>query len=194
MAVVTSTALAIAAVSIAAVGTGVAVYGQMEAAKTAKEMGEYNAKLAESQAAQVDMDARESIRRRREQNRKFMGSQRTAYAKSGVTIEGSPLEVMAETSGILELEALDASRQASQQSLALKGQAAYDRRVGSNQARAAYIGAGSSLLSGAANTAYMGAQFSNSGAFSGTTSQSQKQLAIARTGSSGSASIRAAGY
>lgn len=153
MAVATTTALAIASLSLAAIGTGVAVYGQMEAAKSAKEMGEYNAKLAENQAAQVDMEARESVRRRREQNRRFMAMQRTAYAKSGVTIEGTPLEVMAETAGILELEALDASRQASQQSMALRGQAAYDRRVGSTQARAAYIGAGASLLSGVAGMA-----------------------------------------
>jgi hypothetical protein len=160
MAYVTSTWLAIAAITASVAGTGVAVYGQQQAAKTAKEMGEYNAKLAESQAAQVDMDARESVKRRREQNRRFLGMQRTAYAKSGVTIDGTPLEVMAETAGILELEALDASRQATQQTRALRAQGAYDRRVGSNQARAAYIGAGSSLLSGTSNTAYMGYQVS----------------------------------
>jgi hypothetical protein len=146
-----ATALAFASLAVAAVGTGIAFYGQRQAAKSAKEMGEYNAKLAENQAQQVDMDARESVKRRREQNRRFMGMQRTAYAKSGVTIEGSPLEVMAETAGILELEALDASRLAEQQGRALRGQAALDRRVGSTQARAYNIGAGASLLSGAAN-------------------------------------------
>jgi hypothetical protein len=182
--------LATAAIVVGAIGTGVAVYGQVEAAQTAKKMGEYNAKLAESQAAQIDLDSRESVKRRREQNRRFLGTQRTAYAKSGVTIEGSPLEVMAETAGILELEALDASRQATQQTRALRAQGAYDRQVGSNQARAAYIGAGSSLLSGAGNTAYMGSQLSSSRAAAG----QSKSLATARSGSTGSASIRAAGY
>jgi|SRR5215217_1913032 len=163
MAVISSTVLAAAAIASAVIGTGVAVYGQVQAAKTAKEMGEYNAKLAENQAQQVDMDARESVKRRREQNRRFQGMQRTAFAKSGVSIEGSPLEVMAETAGILELEALDASRQASQQTSALRAQGAYDRRVGSTQARAAYIGAGASLLAGASNIAGSSATYRSQG-------------------------------
>lgn len=163
MAVFTATTLAAIAIGTAVVGTGLAVYGQVQQAKTAKEMGEYNAKLAEQQALQVDMDARESVRRRREQNKRFLASQTSAYAKAGVTIEGSPLEVQAETAGILELEALDASRQAQQQQSALYGQAAYDRRVGSTQARAAYIGAGASLLSGISGVAGASATYRNQG-------------------------------
>ena len=145
----------VTAVAVTLVGTSVTVYGQVQAAKTAKETGEYNAKLAENQAQQVDLDSRESLRRKREQNQRFLGTQRAAYANSGVTIEGSPLSVMAETAGILELDALDAKRQANQQGNAYMAQAAYDRKVGANQATADYIGAGGSLLSGTANAGYM---------------------------------------
>lgn len=141
------------AVTAAVVGTGLAYYGQMEQAKTAEQAGEYNAKLAEQQALQAEMDSRESIKRRREQNRRFLGSQRSRIAKSGVTIEGSPLEVMADTAGILELETLDADRQARQQASGLRAQGAMDRYTGNRAATGARIGAGASLLTGVSSAA-----------------------------------------
>ena len=91
--------LAIAAVSLAAVGTGVAVYGQVKQAETAKKMGEYNAKLAENQALQTEMDSREQLRRTSIGNKRIMATQRVSYAKAGVDTAGTPLAVMAETAG-----------------------------------------------------------------------------------------------
>jgi len=164
MAFFTATTLAVASLATAAIGTGLAVYGQMQQAQTAKAAGAYNAKLAEQQALQTEMDSRESIKRRRAQNKRFLGSQRSAIAKSGVTIEGSPLEVMAETAGILELDALDASRQARQRAAGLRAEGAMARFTGGRQATAAYIGAGSSLLSGAAGITGDAYQFHQSGA------------------------------
>lgn len=113
------TTLAVASLATAAVGTGVAVYGQMQQAKTAKKVGEYtaqtaeanakataeaaeyNAQLAEVQALQTEMDSRENIRRKRLENSRYQKSQRARFAKAGVTEEGSPLEVMAETAKLL---------------------------------------------------------------------------------------------
>lgn len=165
MAFFTMTTLAVASLALAAVGTGVAVYGQMEQAKTAKAMGRYNAQVAENQALQTEMDARESVKRKREQNSRLISTQRAGYAASGVTIDGSPLEVMADTAGILELETLDYSRQQRQQAASLRAQGAADLAMGANQARAAYIGAGASLLSGAGSAAGSAYEFNKSGAF-----------------------------
>jgi hypothetical protein len=163
MAALTSIALA-----AAVVGTGVAVYGQVQQAKTAKAVGAYNAKLAENQALQAEMDAAENTRRKRKENRRLLATQRSRLAKAGVMEAGTPLEVMAETAGNLELETLDYARSIRMQASGLRAQGAMDRVMGSAQARAAYIGAGASLLSGASSVAGMSYEFQQSGAFTPT--------------------------
>jgi hypothetical protein len=128
-------------------------------------MGRYNAKLAENQALQTEMDAAENIRRKRSENRRMLATQRSRYAKAGVLMEGTPLELLAESAGNLELEVLDYDRQQRMQAAGLRAQGAADLALGANQARAAMIGAGSSLLSGASSMAGNAFMFQQSGAF-----------------------------
>lgn len=194
------TTLALASLATAAVGTGVAVYGQVQAGKTAKAVGkynsaldeqnaqevarsaEYNAKLQEVEAVQVEMDSRENIRRKREENKRYASTQRARFASSGVTEQGSPLEVMAETAALLEMDAQEVNRQAQVNAARLragaaetrrtglfqqsqyKAQAGFDRAYGSAQARAANIGAASTLLAGASSMAGAAYNFKKVGA------------------------------
>lgn len=146
-------ALTALAIGATVVGAGLSFYGQMHAGAQAKATGEYNAKLAEQQAQQTELEARETTRRRRLENKRFLGSQRSQYAASGVLIEGTPLEVMSETAGILELEALDYTRQQTAAAQQLRSQGAASRLYGSAQQQASRIGAYGSLLSGTAQTA-----------------------------------------
>lgn len=152
--------LAWGALIVAVVGTGVSVASNVQQAKTAEATGKYNAKVAENQALQTEMDAAESIKRKRRENKRLLATQRSRYAKAGVVEEGTPLELLAETAGLLELEALDYDRQKRMEAAGLRAQGAADRALGSNQARAGYLNAGSTLLSGTANAAYMGSQIS----------------------------------
>lgn len=154
---------AITAVALVAVGTGVSVYGQVTAASQARSIGKYNAKVAENQAKQVEMDAAESIRRKRKENKRLLATQRGRYAKAGVVMEGTPLELLAESAGNLELEVLDYNRQAQLEQQNLRAQGAMDRAMGSMQARGAYIGAGATLLSGAGQAAGMAAMSGGGG-------------------------------
>jgi hypothetical protein len=66
-----------------------------------------NAAQYEQQALRVEQEARERASRMRDENSRLMGAQRARYAKSGVTSAGSPLAVMAETAGLLELGVAD---------------------------------------------------------------------------------------
>jgi len=162
------TALAIGSLIVGAVGTGLAYKGQKDAAKTTAAVGEYNAKISEADAAQLDMEARETLRRRREANTSFLSSQRSKYVASGVVADtGTPLEVQAETAGILELDALDQARQARVQAQRLRTGAVVERITGQAQARAYNTAAGVSLLQGAASAMRGGASLYNSGAFGG---------------------------
>ena len=148
---------AVTAISLAVVSTGLSVYGQMEAAATAKKVGKYNAKVAENQALQTEMDAAENIRRQRIANRKAMSMQIGKFAKAGVVInEGTPLELLSESAATLELEVQDYNRNARVQGQNLRAQGAMSIYTGKQQAQAYQIGAASTLLSGASSVAGMG--------------------------------------
>jgi len=200
MAFVTATTLAVASLATAAVGTGVAVYGQAQQAKAANraanynaQVGEmnarqvsdtaaYNAKVLEQQAIQKEMDGRENIRRKREENRRYLSTQRGRFATSGVTNEGSPLLVMGETASLLEMDAQEINRttqiesariragaaeevrQGAFQSTQYRNQAGLDLLYGRQASSAARIGMASTLLSGASSSLGSYATFKKTGA------------------------------
>lgn len=147
MAAFSSIALGIAAAASVA-GAGIAAYGSYQQGKTAKRVAEFNAKVAENEAVQEDMDSREATRRERVHNRRLASRQRARIAKSGLVETGSPLEVMAEDAGRMELAALDQRRNSRMRQTALRTQAGITRFEGDQAFRAGRIGAGASLLSG----------------------------------------------
>ena len=66
-----------------------------------------NAAQYDNQALRVEQEARERATRMRQENERMLGEQRARYGKAGVTSAGSPLAVMAETAGLLELGVAD---------------------------------------------------------------------------------------
>ena len=148
--------LSVTAMGATAVGTGVQMYGQRQQAKTAQRTAERNAKIQENQALQLEMDARENARRLREENKRKLKTQRSRYAAAGVINEGTPLEVMAETAGLLELDALEIGRQAKAKATAQRAGAVSSRISGYDQSRALKIASAGTLLSGATSIAGMG--------------------------------------
>ncbi len=66
-----------------------------------------DASMVDSQAITNFDQAREDIRRSREEKEKLLSRQRAGYAAAGVLSAGSPVEVLAETAGIYELQAAD---------------------------------------------------------------------------------------
>lgn len=150
MAAVTATTIAAVA---AVAGAGLAAYGAYQQGQTATKVGDYNARVRESEAKRVEMETRESLRRQRDANKRLVGRQRAQLAKSGVIEEGSPVEVLAETSSLLELEALDYSRSSEAETRRLRSSAGMDRFEGRQAAMAGNINAGASLLQGAGGAA-----------------------------------------
>lgn len=82
-----------------------------------------NAAAQDQEANLVEAQSRERARRQREQNDKVMAAIRAKQGKSNVTFEGSPLQVMAETAGLMELGVADAFYEAGLQSQALRTKA-----------------------------------------------------------------------
>jgi hypothetical protein len=141
--------IAIASLAIGAIGTGLSVYGQYQQGQAAASAAEANAKMAQQQAANLDLENRENIRRQRIENQRLLSRQRAGFAASGVQIgTGSPLEVQAETAGILELDLLDQNRASQIQQNNLFYQAGADRASASNYRNAGTLSAAGSLFGG----------------------------------------------
>jgi len=136
----------------AAVAGGVAsAAGSLSAGQSQSNMAKYNAAVSEREAAQAREAAKFEEARNRKASESLLSSQRAAFAKGGVTSEGSPLLVQAETAEEAEIDALALRYSGSVAEARAKSQAALDRMQGRAAKTTGYIGAGSSLLSGASS-------------------------------------------
>lgn len=161
--------LAIAGLVATAVGAGVSAYGAYQQGQVAKSTAEYNADLMTQQAQNADLENRENMQRLATQNERTMASQRVNYAATGLEIgNGSPLQVQADTAKQLKLNMLDQNRAAQAQEQSLYAQAGATQWAGNNYAQAGMIGAGSSLLNGAASFSSQYYGMKKAGVFSST--------------------------
>ena len=115
-------------------GTALSAIGSIQSGNAQARAAEYNAQAAQNQAA-----AQEAQQRR--QAARVMASGRANAAASGIEMDGSPLEVMADSAANAELDAL---------TIRYGGQVRADqeRMRGSMARQAGYMGAASSLLMG----------------------------------------------
>src|SRR3990167_970929 len=135
---------AIAALSL--VGAGYSAYSQYKQAgaeqDAAEDAADFNARVLAEQAA-IEEDRKRRIAKRE------LASQRTAYAKAGVRLEGSPLEVLVANAAELEREIfnlrVEGARRVDYQML--------QRKAAGATGRAKRVAAGASLLSGTAGSA-----------------------------------------
>ncbi len=106
------------------------------------EAGQKNAENLRKQANATAAQTRENTRRSREEVLRFQATQSTRYAKAGVTMSGTPLDVIADTAAKGKLMIAETAQQ---------GEIA--RRSLLNEAQNAAAGASMSLAIGGAQTA-----------------------------------------
>ena len=164
MAVVTSTALAIASLATTVIGAGVQIYGQQQQKKTARRVAAFNAKVKENEAMRIDSEARENIRRKRKQNRRVLAKQRAKIGASGLLMAGSPLEALGDNASTLELEVFDMARAAESKRQSLLSQADQTIQAGNAQAKALGIAQVGTLLNAGSSVLGSTANFKQSGA------------------------------
>jgi len=148
--------IAAAGMVLTAIGTAVGAYSQYEQGRSQQKWSEYNAAIAERDAEFARQSAEYEAGLIRREKEKTLARQRALYSKAGVTLEGSPLELMAETAGEYEMDALMIERGGKLESQRYRSEAQLSRMKGSAARRAGYYGAGSTLLTGMgkAGTAY----------------------------------------
>ena len=79
------------------VGTGISAFGSLQEGKQIQQADEYNAQLALEQG---EMD----VFQIEKEEAGLTSTQKAAYAKAGVTLSGSPLEVMLQSATNFEMD------------------------------------------------------------------------------------------
>jgi hypothetical protein len=144
----TISALTAISLAVTAASTGVAVAGGIQQAQAARETARTQQKVAEYNVQVAQQQAQLERARIEDRRRQVLAAQRAGYGAAGVTVEGSPLDVMTETvqqSGYdAALAAYNAQLQAQRATMA----GALAQQESRAQETAAYYQAGGSLLSG----------------------------------------------
>lgn len=135
---------------LSVVGGGIGAYGQLKESEAQARASEYNANVAEMNAEQAILISAQDERRQRIIARKELGSIRAAYGASGVSMEGSPMDVLAESTANAELDALNIRYAGQAKAAGLRDEASYERFRAKETRAAGVLGAAASLLSGGA--------------------------------------------
>lgn len=134
--------------AMAAISTG----GSLLQAKGAAEEGDAQAKAAEYNRALALSQSRAEGARLRRLGRREVSSQRVAFAKSGVRLEGSPLELLAQNAAEFEIQALNAEVEG-------RNTANLERMRAREIRRATRRRVSATLIGGATKIAGLGMQF-----------------------------------
>lgn len=138
---------------IAGIGVAVQVFGQIQGARAEKADAEFNATIAEQEAVLARQEAGAREERQREEDRRILARQRALVGAAGITFEGSPVAVFAESAAQAELDALLIRREGVLRSRSLLIEADIQRVAGRQALAAGILGAGTTLLTGGARIA-----------------------------------------
>lgn len=146
-----------AALGASVVGTGLAVKSQMDNARFQSGMADYNAKLADQQAATAREQGSAQAAELRDRMRRTIADQRVALANSGVTLDsGSPLALLGDTAAEGQLDQEQARWNAEMKARGFDTQGLSERLQGRLARSSGAYNAAGSLLTGASNAFQMG--------------------------------------
>lgn len=135
-----------------ALSTAFSVVGAISSANSEAAAYKYNAKIAERNAVISRQQAAADVDRQRRIADKAIGGIKASYAASGVTMEGTPLDIVEESAAQAKLDELNIKYNGELQAMGFENSAALDRARASNAKTSGYMAAGSSLLLGANKT------------------------------------------
>lgn len=159
MAYATSTYITLA---LLAASTATTIYTQQAQAKSQEQAANYNNALAQRDAALREREAAEASQRQRIENRRHLARIRLSLANSGtLTTTGTPLAIIGETAGNLELGIRDAKRRTDMESAAMRQQGIMGLWEASQAQSAANLSSIATGLKGlsSAGSAYSGAVY-----------------------------------
>lgn len=136
-------------------GGAISAYGQLRQGMAAKKAAEFNAKVLAEKIKEIQFKAEITADKIRKKKRRVKGIQTVRYAAAGVKIEGTPLEVLADTATEFEqdLAMVDYNKR-----LAIAGirMGIEEQQIAAEEAiAAATISAAGTMLGAAASAGYL---------------------------------------
>lgn len=161
--------IAVAGLAVAVAGAATTAYSQYQQGQQQQDVAKYQAKLQTNQAQAVTNQAQTAEDTIREQDRRVMAQQRAIVGGEGLSTEGSPLMILMDSAEQAQLEQARVRYGGSLQAAGFQNQAKLTAYGGAQYAQAGYVGAGSTLLTGASNALanYNRLRTSSGGALSG---------------------------
>jgi hypothetical protein len=155
--------------AVAIGGLALNAWGGYQEGKAQQQSANYSARVDQNNATLKDYQAEQTAKigsieeeRHLAKVRQMIGSQRATLAANGVDLsEGTPVDLVTETAGLGEEDALNirynAMRDAwglREEAKSLRGSAAYKRVAGSNAKNATFLTTAANTLTGAASLKY----------------------------------------
>jgi len=137
------------ALIMSAVGSAVSAYGMMQAGKAQQRAYEYNAQIAERNAQIARDQAAYEAERQESRMRRVIAGQRVGYLASGVTLEGSAMELMVDTTVQGEMDRLAILYGGEVESVNQEAEAALSRMQGAAARKSAQFRAAGTLIGAA---------------------------------------------
>jgi len=127
-------------------GLGLDIFGKLQAGEDAEDAARRNAALYGKEAELIEFSTAETLRKHGIEVSKLKGMQTVGYAHAGVTTEGTPTDVMAETAYQGAIDAAIISRDGAIRAEIARMGGAQALGRGEDISRASKISAASSLL------------------------------------------------
>lgn len=129
--------------------TIVGAVNSMNQGEAAQGAADYNAAVATQNAIVAQQNARVDMEAKRRDTARRLSAGVAAIGASGITIEGTPLDLLAEEAEMGELDALTIQYNGEMQARGFRSDAVLERSRGKNARNTGYLNAAGTLLSGA---------------------------------------------
>lgn len=127
-------------------GTAMSAVGAIRQGNAAKAAGDYNAQIAENNAATAYSQGTVQQEAQRAKAREVIGLQLASVSNSGTALSGSNLDLLGESLYNQELDSLNIRYQSDLTAKGLQAQAVQDRYQGKQARTAGYLNAAASLM------------------------------------------------
>jgi hypothetical protein len=128
--------------------TAMQAVGALSQGMQAKNAAKYNAKLAEQNAAMARDQANADAQAQQRDARRTIGLARANYGASGVTLEGSPLDVLEQSAALAELDRQTILYKGEVRATGYGNEAALEKHRGKTAMMEGIMGAGSAIVMG----------------------------------------------
>ena len=140
----------IAAVILVIAAAMASAYSSYESGQQQKKAADFNSQVAEGNANQARQAAAAKAEQFRTAGERRLSQMRQQYAKAGVDVEGTPLTVLMDSSEQLAKDELRIKSGGESSAWSFMSESELQRSAGQSASMGGNIGAGASLLGGAA--------------------------------------------